>query len=83
MMTQTLIPSEMINDGAAYGTEFRLPKGTWMNPDDRRVAFAYSWHFLVSAWTALWRGRSRQVSRRLRLREPAHGVERRGLDDVL
>ncbi len=59
MMTQTLIPSEMINDGAAYGTEFRLPKGTWMNPDDRRVAFAYSWHFLVSTWTALWRGLSR------------------------
>lgn len=59
MMTQTLIPSEMINDGAAYGTEFHLPKGTWMNPDDRRVAFAYSWHFLVSAWTALWRGLSR------------------------
>lgn len=59
MMTQTLIPSEMVNDGAAYGTEFRLPKGTWMNPDDRRVAFAYSWHFLVSSWTALWRGLSR------------------------
>ncbi|WBU53584.1 hydantoinase B/oxoprolinase family protein [Paracoccus sp. SCSIO 75233] len=59
MMTQTLIPTEMINDGAAYGTEFRLPKGTWMNPDDRRVAFAYSWHFLVSSWTALWRGLSR------------------------
>ena len=59
MMTQTLIPSEMINDGAAYGTEFRLPKGTWMNPNDRRVAFSYSWHFLVSAWTALWRGLSR------------------------
>ena len=59
MMTQTLIPSEMINDGAAYGTEFRLPKGTWMNPNDRRVAFAYSWHFLVSSWTALWRGLSR------------------------
>src|SRR5258708_75806 len=30
-----------------------------MNPDDRRVAFSYSWHFLVSAWTALWRGLSR------------------------
>ncbi|MGX0905066.1 acetone carboxylase alpha subunit [Roseovarius sp. MBR-79] len=59
MMTQTLIPTEMINDGAAYGTEFRLPKGTWMNPDDRRVAFSYSWHFLVSSWTALWRGLSR------------------------
>lgn len=59
MMTQSLIPTEMINDGAAYGTEFRLPKGTWMNPDDRRVAFSYSWHFLVSSWTALWRGLSR------------------------
>ncbi len=30
-----------------------------MNPDDRRVAFAYAWHFLVSAWTPLWRGLSR------------------------
>lgn len=59
MMTQTLIPTEMINDGAAYGTEFRLPKGSWMNPNDRRVAFADSWHFLVSSWTALWRGLSR------------------------
>lgn len=59
MMTQTLIPTELINDGAAYGTEFRLPKGTWMNPDDRRVAFAYAWHFLVSSWTSLWRGLSR------------------------
>ena len=59
MMTQTLIPSEMVNDGAAYGTEFRLPKGTWTNPNDRRVAFAYSWHFMVSAWSSLWRGLSR------------------------
>lgn len=59
MMAQSLIPTEMINDGAAYGTEFKLPKGTWMNPDDRRVAFSYSWHFLVSSWTALWRGLSR------------------------
>ncbi|HLQ85338.1 MAG TPA: hydantoinase B/oxoprolinase family protein, partial [Salinisphaeraceae bacterium] len=59
MMTQTLIPTEMVNDGAAYGTEFRLPKGTWMNPDDRRIAFSYAWHFLVSSWTALWRGLSR------------------------
>ncbi|WP_037242392.1 hypothetical protein, partial [Rhodomicrobium udaipurense] len=31
----------MINDGAAYGTEFRLPKDTWMNPDDLRVGL---WH---------------------------------------
>ena len=59
MMTQTLVPTERINDGAYYGTEFRLPRGTWMNPDDRRTAHAYSWHFLVSSWTSLWRGISR------------------------
>lgn len=59
MMTQTLIPTERINDGATYGTRFRLPRGTWMNPDDRRTAHGYSWHFLVSSWTALWRGLSR------------------------
>ena len=59
MMTQTLIPTERINDGAYYGTSFHLPKGTWMNPDDRRTAHSYSWHFLVSAWSALWRGLSR------------------------
>jgi len=39
MMTQTLIPSEMVNDGAAYGTEFRLPKGTWMNPDVSKTRY--------------------------------------------
>ena len=27
-----------------------------MNPDGRRTAHSYSWHFLVSSWTALWRG---------------------------
>ncbi|EGV31353.1 Hydantoinase B/oxoprolinase [Thiorhodococcus drewsii AZ1] len=58
MMTQTLIPTQRINDGAYYGTEFRLPKGTWMNPDDRRTGHAYAWHFLVSGWSAMWRGLS-------------------------
>lgn len=58
MMTQTLIPTELVNDGAYYATQFRLPRGTWMNPDDRRTAHSYSWHFLVSAWSALWRGLS-------------------------
>ena len=48
MMTQTLVPTQRINDGAYFGTEFRLPKGTWMNPDDRRTGHAYAWHFLVS-----------------------------------
>ena len=27
MMTQTLVPTQRINDGAYYGTEFHLPKG--------------------------------------------------------
>ncbi|NPT59850.1 hydantoinase B/oxoprolinase family protein [Paraburkholderia elongata] len=56
MMTQTLVPTQRINDGAYFGTEFRLPKGTWMNPDDRRTGHAYAWHFLVSGWSAMWRG---------------------------
>lgn len=58
MMTQTLVPTQRINDGSYYGTEFHLPKGTWMNPDDRRTGHAYAWHFLVSGWSALWRGLS-------------------------
>lgn len=55
MLTQTLVPTQRINDGAYYATEFRLPKGTWMNPDDRRTGHAYAWHFLVAGWTGLWR----------------------------
>jgi hypothetical protein len=35
-----------------------LPKGTWMNPDDRRTGHAHAWDFLVSAWTTMWRGLS-------------------------
>lgn len=58
MMTQTLIPTSRINDGAYFATQFRLKKGTWMNPDDRRTGHAYAWHFLVSGWSALWRGLS-------------------------
>jgi acetone carboxylase alpha subunit len=58
MLTQTLVPTQRINDGAYYGTEFRIPKGTWMNPDERRTAHADAWHFLVSAWTGMWRSLS-------------------------
>ena len=58
MMTQTLVPTQRINDGAYFGTDFHLPKGAWCNPDDRRTGHAYSWHFLVSGWSALWRGLS-------------------------
>jgi acetone carboxylase alpha subunit len=58
MITQTLVPTQRINDGAYYATEFRLPKGTWMNPDDRRTGHAYAWHFLVSGWSAMWRALS-------------------------
>lgn len=56
MMTQTLVPTQRINDGAYFGTEFHMPKGAWNNPDDRRTGHAYAWHFLVSAWTTMWRG---------------------------
>lgn len=56
MICQTLVPTQRINDGAYFATEFRLPKGTWCNPDDRRTGHAYAWHFLVSGWAALWRG---------------------------
>lgn len=56
MMTQTLVPTQRINDGAYFGTEFHMPKGGWNNPDDRRTGHAYAWHFLVSAWTTMWRG---------------------------
>jgi acetone carboxylase alpha subunit len=59
MMTQTLIPNDRVNDGAVYATQFVLPKGAWMNPDDIRTAHSYAWHFLVSAWSPLWRGLSR------------------------
>ncbi|MBL4800714.1 MAG: hydantoinase B/oxoprolinase family protein [Emcibacter sp.] len=59
MMTQTLVPTERINDGARYATEFRMPKGTWTNPDDRRTAHSDAWHFLVSSWSSLWRALSR------------------------
>lgn len=69
MMTQTLVPTQRINDGAYFGTEFRLPKGTWMNPDDRRTGHAYAWHFLVSGWSALWRGLSQSYFSRGYLEE--------------
>ncbi len=59
MMTQTLVPTERINDGPRYATSFHCPKGTWTNPDDRRTAHADAWHFLVSSWSSLWRGLSR------------------------
>ncbi|MGC0154261.1 hydantoinase B/oxoprolinase family protein [Chromobacterium vaccinii] len=58
MMCQTLVPTQRINDGAYFATEFRLPKGSWCNPDDRRTGHAYAWHFLVSGWAGLWRGLS-------------------------
>ncbi|RLA59840.1 MAG: acetone carboxylase subunit alpha [Gammaproteobacteria bacterium] len=59
MMTQTLVPTERINDGAMFATEFYLPKGTWTNPNDRRTAHSDAWHFLVSSWSSLWRAVSR------------------------
>lgn len=69
MLTQTLVPTARINDGAYYATEFKIPKGTWMNPDDRRVAHANAWHFLVSAWSGIWRGMSQSYFARGYLEE--------------
>ncbi len=73
MMTQTLIPNDRINDGAYYATQFNLPYGSWMNPDDIRTAHSYAWHFLVTGWSPLWRGLSRAYFARGYLEEVNSG----------
>ncbi|MED4904180.1 hydantoinase B/oxoprolinase family protein [Parageobacillus thermoglucosidasius] len=69
MMSQTLIPNDRVNDGAYYASKFDLPYGSWLNPDDIRTAHSYAWHFLVSAWSPLWRGLSRNYFARGYLEE--------------
>jgi acetone carboxylase, alpha subunit len=69
MMSQTLIPNDRVNDGAYFASEFALPYGSWLNPDDIRTAHSYAWHFLVSAWSPLWRALSRQYFARGYLEE--------------
>lgn len=69
MMSQTLIPNDRVNDGAFYASEFQLPYGSWLNPDDIRTAHSYAWHFLVSAWSPLWRALSRNYFARGYLEE--------------
>lgn len=59
MLSQTLVPNDRINDGAYFASQFDLPYGSWLNPDDIRTAHSYAWHFLVSAWSPLWRSLSR------------------------
>jgi acetone carboxylase, alpha subunit len=59
MMSQTLIPNDRVNDGAYYASQFGLPYGSWLYPDDIRTAHSYAWHFLVSAWSPIWRALSR------------------------
>ena len=39
------------------------------NPDDIRTAHSYAWHFLVSAWSPLWRALSRNYFARGYLEE--------------
>jgi acetone carboxylase alpha subunit len=72
-MCQTLVPTQRINDGAYLATELHMPKGTWCNPDDRRTGHAYAWHFLVSGWSALWRGLSQSYYSRGYLEETNAG----------
>ncbi|MED0660961.1 MULTISPECIES: hydantoinase B/oxoprolinase family protein [Bacillus] len=69
MMSQTLIPNDRVNDGAYYASQFDLPYGSWLNPDDIRTAHSYAWHFLVSAWSPLWRALSRNYFARGYLEE--------------
>ncbi|MGA8943945.1 MAG: hydantoinase B/oxoprolinase family protein [Thermoactinomyces sp.] len=69
MMSQTLIPNDRVNDGAYYASQFDLPYGSWLNPDDVQTAHSYAWHFLVSAWSPLWRALSRQYFARGYLEE--------------
>ncbi len=69
MMSQTLIPNDRVNDGALYASHFDLPYGSWLNPDDIRTAHSYAWHFLVSAWSPLWRALSRNYFARGYLEE--------------
>ncbi len=59
MLTQTVIPNELVNDGAYYACDFHLPVGSWANTQNTETAHAYSWHFLVSAWAPLWQHLSR------------------------
>jgi len=59
MLTQTVIPNELVNDGAYYACDFHLPVGSWANTQNTETAHAYAWHFLVSAWAPLWQHLSR------------------------
>ena len=59
MLTQTVIPNELVNDGAYYACDFHLPEGSWANTQNTETAHAYAWHFLVSAWAPLWQHLSR------------------------
>ena len=69
MLSQTLVPNDRINDGAYYASEFGIPLGSWLNPDDLRSAHANTWHSLVAAWSPLWRGLSRSYFARGYLEE--------------
>ncbi len=59
MLTQTVIPNKLVNDGAYYSCDFHLPEGSWANTQNTETAHAYAWHFLVSAWAPLWQHLSR------------------------
>src|SRR6056297_1315604 len=59
MLTQTVIPNELVNDGAYYACDFHLPVGSWANTQNTETAHAYAWHYLVSAWAPLWQHLSR------------------------
>lgn len=55
MLTQTVIPNEMVNDGAYFASNFFFPEGTWTNTQNTETAHSLTWHFMMSAWSPLWR----------------------------
>jgi N-methylhydantoinase B/acetone carboxylase alpha subunit len=55
VLSQFLIPTDKVNDGAYLATTFTTPYGTWANPDNRLLSNTVAWAFLLPAFTGLVR----------------------------
>lgn len=63
-LTQTLNPNDKVNDGAYLATKCILPKGSWTNPDNDRLAHAFSWLFLIPSFTGMIKSLARAYQAR-------------------
>lgn len=63
-ITQMLVPTEKINDGAYMATKFNTPYGTWSNPDNIYVSNTFAWLFLIPCFTGLFLAVSQAASAR-------------------